>query len=241
MKKLPKILLLAVLTISLEARENPFSNYNENVDNSLEIKESIQEEMYIQKIQKEIDDKTSPKEKVAPVVKKPEEKVVTKKELDAIISKTNKQNEQKAKELENIKKELENIKKEPEQVVFVKPRADVLSEDETTQESVRTFSIEKTVLPFLKISIADNKLHIMTDYKVTKKFNLDKENKIVFDFKAKTDFATQRETFLDTNFKSLTVGNHKNAGFFRVAVELSDNPSKYNVDVTTGNITISLK
>ena len=234
MKKLPKILLLAVLTISLEARENPFSNYNENVDNSLEIKESIQEEMYIQKIQKEIDEKTSPKEKVAPVVKKPEEKVVTKKELDAIISKTNKQNEQKA-------KELENIKKEPEQVVFVKPRADVLSEDETTQESVRTFSIEKTVLPFLKISIADNKLHIMTDYKVTKKFNLDKENKIVFDFKAKTDFATQRETFLDTNFKSLTVGNHKNAGFFRVAVELSDNPSKYNVDVTTGNITISLK
>ncbi|HAC71917.1 MAG TPA: hypothetical protein DCF41_09385, partial [Arcobacter skirrowii] len=83
MKKLPKILLLAVLTISLEARENPFSNYNENVDNSLEIKESIQEEMYIQKIQKEIDEKTSPKEKVAPVVKKPEEKVVTKKELDA--------------------------------------------------------------------------------------------------------------------------------------------------------------
>src|SRR5690606_33177440 len=125
MKKLPKILLLAVLTISLEARENPFSNYNENVDNSLEIKESIQEEMYIQKIQKEIDEKTSPKEKVAPVVKKPEEKVVTKKELDAIISKTNKQNEQKAKELENIKKELENIKKEPEQVVFVKPRADI--------------------------------------------------------------------------------------------------------------------
>lgn len=239
MNALLKTLLLFALTLSLQARENPFSKYDYEEDKNQTTVESIQEDAYIKKMQKEIDEKTSKKEPVKVVTPKPAEKSYTKKELDAIIKKSNQESEKKTKAL--LEKELKNVKKEPEQIVYVKPRADIGSEDETTKQEVKTFDIERTVLPFLKISVLEDKFIIKTDYKILKKFNIEKENKIVFDFKAKVNFPTKRESFVDANYKSLVVGNHKEAGFFRVALELSSNVSNYNVDIKDDSITISKK
>ncbi|OCL93705.1 AMIN domain-containing protein [Aliarcobacter thereius] len=238
MKKLLKTTLLFALVLSLEARENPFSNYKDDAELKSAV-EAMQEDMYIKKMQEEINSKTSKKEEIKPTPQKPVEKTYSKKELDAIIKKSNQANEQKTKEM--IKKELENVKKEPEQVVYVKPRADIASEDEVAKDEIKTFSIERTVLPFLKISIDENKFIIKTDYKILKKFSLDKDNKLIFDFKAKTNFSTVRESFMDINYKSLVVGNHNSAGFFRVSLELNDSVSKYETDIKEGLITITKK
>ena len=119
---------------------------------------------------------------------------------------------------------------EPTQVVYVKPRPDVIDEDEL---------ISKQLLSFLKIEFNDNKLIIHTDHEVSKKFSIIKENKIIIDYKAKINFLTKKDDIDSRNYKKITIGNHKNEGYFRVAIELIDKPSKYDVKYESNLITIS--
>ena len=177
MKTLFLFTLAIVLSVSLNARENPFmasgtyeSELGKHVDEAA-IKKAMEESSYI----KEMEDKMSGADKnkvenITPAV--PEEKSYSKKEVDSLIQKTQKQTEQKAKEI--AKKEVQKTT-EPTQVVYVKPRSDVGDE-----ESLLT----KTILPYLKVEYNDNKFIIHSEHKVSKKFSIDKENKIIIELKA---------------------------------------------------------
>ena len=153
----------------------------------------------------------------------------SKKEVDSLIQKTQKQTEQKAKEL--VKKEVQKTT-EPTQVVYVKPRADA-AEDESL--------LTKNILPFIKLEFNDNKLIINTTHPVSKKFSVDKENKLIIDYKAQIEFNTKTDTLESKSFKKVAVGNHKKEGYFRIAIELIDKPSKFDVEYKDEIITISKK
>ena len=158
-----------------------------------------------------------------------DEKSYSKKEVDSLIQKTQKQTEQKAKEL--VKKEVQKVA-EPAQVVYVKPRGDV-----NDNEALLT----KNILPFVKLEYNDNKLIIHTSHKVSKKFSVNKENKLIIDYSASLEFNTKIDTLESKNFKKVAIGNHKKDGYFRIAVELLDKPSKFDVDYKDEIITITRK
>ncbi|RBQ32792.1 hypothetical protein CRU92_03495 [Arcobacter sp. FW59] len=246
------IMLTVVLTIFLEARDNPFAKYEEETGRMFELNETpknleeMQEAEYIKKVQQEINQQVTtqtPTKTPTQTTKQPvkqAEKTYSKKEVDSLIQKTKQQSEQKTKEL--VKKELSNVKKEPEQIVYVKPRADVESDGKTTTSSNDGgTSGAKNILPFLNVEISDDKLVIKSEHTMFKKFTINKENKLALDYRAKVSFTTKRENINSKNFKNIVVGNHQKGGYYRVAIELGDKPSKYNVDVASGTVTISLK
>ena len=246
MKTLSLFTLAVVLSVNLTARENPFeitNAYEEEAARIIELNsapttlEAVQEAQYIKQMQDKMSKTTSidaNKNKVediakpAPLIKDGPmpPKTYTKKEVDSIIQNTKKQTK------EIIKKELSKTQNnEPTQIVYVKPRTDVEMMDEEL--------VSKKLSSFLKIEFNDNKLIIHTDYKVSKKFSVVKENKIIIDYKAKLNFLTLRDDIDSKNFKKIAVGNHSKNGFFRVALELVDKPSKYNVTYENDLITIS--
>lgn len=229
-----------ILTLCLNARENPFEITNTFVDemgkqvSEAEMKKSMEESSFIKEMQDKMSGVTdknkveNSSEKTTPAV--PEEKAYSKKEVDNLIQKTQKQTEQKAKEI--AKKEVQkNI--EPTQVVYVKPRPDVVEEEGAL--------VTKTLLPFIKVEFNDNKLIIHTDHKVSKKFSVDAENKLIIDYAATIEFNTKKDELESKSFKRVSLGNHKKEGFFRIAVELIDKPSKFDVDYKDDIITITKK
>jgi hypothetical protein len=249
MKTLFLFTLTIILSINLSARENPFAvtnAYEEESARILELNETpktleeAQEAQYIKEMQEKMSKITDlngnknkvedAEKKVVPIIKEtPAAKTYSKREVDTIIQKTKSQTEQKTKEI--VKKELSKTKAvEPTQVVYVKPRADVINDDEL---------LSKKLLSFLKIEFNDNKLIIHTDHKVSKKFSITRENKIIIDYKAKINFLTKRDDIDSRNYKKITIGNHKNEGYYRVAIELIDKPSKYDVKYENNLITIS--
>jgi hypothetical protein len=250
MKTLFLFTLTIILSINLSARENPFAvtnAYEEEAAKIIELNEtpatveSIQEAQYIKEMQEKMSKTTSAdvnKNKVEDAVKRivplikdgpNPPKTYSKKEVDSMIQKTKKTAEQNTKEI--VRKELSKTQNtEPTQVVYVKPRSDVAEDDAL---------VSKKLLSFLKLEFNDNKLIIHTDYKVSKKFSVTKENKIIIDYKAKINFLTLRDELDSRNFKRIAVGNHKSEGYFRVAIELIDKPSKYDVKYEDNLITIS--
>lgn len=251
MKTIFLFTLTIILTINLSARENPFEVTNAYEEESGRILESngtpatlqnIQEAQYIKEMQEKMSKTTSldanrnkvedAVNKIIPLIKEKEKPVVksySKREVDSIIQKTKKQTEQNTKEI--VKKELSKTQNtEPTQVVYVKPRPDIIDDDAL---------VTKKLLSFLKIEFNDNKLIIHTDYKVSKKFSITKENKIIIDYKAKINFLTKRDDIDSRNFKKIAIGNHKSEGYFRLAIELIDKPSKYDVKYENNLITIS--
>lgn len=236
MKTLSLFTLSVVLSVSLCARENPFEMTNlfeEETGKILETNgapmtpDAMQEAQFIQQAQQEMNSMNKTNDSTSKVVEKPAPKTYSKQEVDSLIQKTKSQTEQKTKEI--VKKELAKTKSsEPEQVVFVKPRSDV-EED----------MLSKKVLPFLNLEYNNNKLIINTEHKVSKKFSIDKENKLIIDYKAKQNFTTKKADLNTTNFQKVVVGNHSKENFFRVAIELADKPSKYNVEYKDNLIIIS--
>lgn len=245
MKTLFLFTLASLLALNLSARENPFSmidTFEEESGKMLELNETpntvegIQEAQYIKQMQQQMGNNTnanknSVEQKSITPKEKPAPKTYSKQEVDSLIQKTKSQTEQKTKEI--VKKELANTKiVEPEQVVYVKPRPDV---------SVDDALVAKNILPFLKIEYNDNKLLIHTEHKVSKKFSVVKENKLVIDYKAKVNFNTKKDEIDSKTFKKIAVGNHKTEGFFRVAIELVNKPSNYDVTYNDNIITITKK
>lgn len=239
MKTLFLFALTSILTLNLNARENPFETTNvfeEEVGKIVEmdekaVKKSMEDTPYIKEMQEKMSKVSSQGEnknkvednKVEPL----EQKAYSKKEVDNLIQKTQNQTVQKTKEL--VKKEVQKTT-EPTQVVYVKPRSDV-GEDEAL--------LTKNILPFIKLEYNDNKLIINTTHPVSKKFSVDNENKLIIDYKALLEFNTKTDTLESKNFKRVAVGNHKKEGYFRIAIELIDKPSKYDVSYSDESITIS--
>ena len=219
MKTLFLFTLTIILSTNLSARENPFAvtdAYEEasarilEIDETPKTLEAAQEAQYIKEMQEKMSKVTSLDanknkveekiNKIAPLVKEnPAPKSYSKKEVDSMIQKTKSQTEQKTKEI--VKKELSKTQAlEPTQVVYVKPRADVINDDEL---------VSKKLLSFLKIDFNDNKLIIHTDYEVSKKFSIIRENKIIIDYKAEINFLTKKDDIDSRNYKKITIGNHK--------------------------------
>lgn len=241
MKTLFLFTLTSILALNLNARENPFEITNvfeEEVGKIVEmdekaVKRSMENAPYIKEMQEKMSNVTSQgenKNKVddnANKIASPEQKPYSKKEVDSLIQKTQNQTAQKTKEL--VKKEVQKTT-EPTQVVYVKPRPDVGEEEAL---------LTKNILPFIKLEYNDNKLIINTTHPVSKKFSVDKENKLIIDYKALVEFNTKTDTLESKNFKRVAVGNHKKEGYFRIAIELIDKPSKYDVSYSDESITIS--
>lgn len=244
MKTLFLFTLTIVLAFNLNARENPFeatNAYEEEAARIIEQNEiddnSINESAYIQEMQEKmstVSKESENKNKVQEAVKKltpalKVEKTYTKKEVKKLIKKAQVQSESKVKNL--LKKELEkNTMVEPKQVVYVKPRTDIIDD---------TISLKsKMLLDFLKVEYNDDKLIIHTSDVVSKKFTLEKENKIIIDYKATKNFYTKREILESTNFKKIAIGNHKNERFYRVVILLSEKPDNYRVEYKDNIITI---
>lgn len=258
MKTLFLFTLSVVLSLNLSARENPFAAtnaYEEEAARLIELNETDDstygEEQFVQDMQeqmsmtKEFSKEEENKNKVEEAVKKlmpalkeqpkKEEKKFSEKEVKKLIKKAQAQTEAKTKKL--IEEKLESKPKvEPKQVVFVKPRADVEIDDEMMieEDEMKTSQI----LPFVKLEYNNNKLVIHTKYKVSKKFSLNKGNKIIIDYKAKLNFYTKREDLESMNFKKVAVGNHKKNGYFRVVLELDKNPNNYKVNYRNNLITV---
>ena len=240
MKTLFLFALTLILALNLNARENPFEmsdGFEEEISkippiDVQAIKKSMEEAPYIKEMQEKMSGTSKTEhhstEKNTPIA---EEKAYSKKEVDSLIQKTQKQTEQKTKEL--VKKEIQKTtSSEANQVVYVKPRTDV-TEDEAL--------LTKNILPFLKVEFNDNKLIIHTEHKVSKKFSVDKENKLIIDYAAVVEFNTKKDDLESKSFKKIAVGNHKKEGFFRIAIELIDKPSKFEVDYKDDVITITRK
>jgi len=246
MKTLLLSTLTLVLALNLDARENPFeatNAYEEEAARIIEQNEinqnSINETEYIkemrEKMSKVTDDSVNTKKnkveeavkKLAPVLET--DKTYTKKEVDKIIQKTKVQSENRTKQI--VKKELRKTKVvEPKQVVFVKPRADII-EDSTQMKT-------KKLLDFINIEYNDHKLIIHTKDSVSKKFNIEKEKKIIIDYKAKKSFYTKRDTLDSKSFKKIALGNHKKENYYRVVIQLNDSPKNYKVEYQDNLITI---
>ena len=242
MKTLFLFALTIILTSNLNARENPFEMtdaYEEEIGKIVDmdeaaVKKSMEEASYIKEMQEKMSNipTSENKHKVENATKSNqtiEEKTYSKKELDTIIQKTQKQTEEKTKEL--VKKEVQKTT-EPTQVVYVKPRTD-LTDDETL--------LTKNILPFIKLEFNDNKLIIKTTHKVTKKFSVPAENKLIIDYDAKIEFNTKTDTLESKNFKKVAVGNHKKEGYFRIAIELIDKPKKFDIEYKEDSIIIIRK
>ena len=251
MKTLFLFTLAVILSTNLNARENPFAITNAYEEESARILESnegpttlesMQESQYVKQMQEKMSKTTSldgnknivndTSRKPAPLIKDGPSapKSYSKKEVDSIIQKTKKQTEKKTQDI--VKQELSKTQNsEPTQVVYVKPRADVAEDDAL---------VAKKLLPFVKIEFNDDKLIINTDdYKVSKKFSIVKENKIIIDYKADVNFNTKKDDIESKNFKKIAIGNHKSEGYFRIAIELINKPSKYDVTYKDNLITIS--
>lgn len=244
MKTLFLFTLTVILALNLNARENPFevNNFFEEENGKiLETNENpttpdeLQEQHFIKEAQKSMSNTSENKnnveenKKILPATSdKTVPKTYSKQEVDSLIQKTKTQTEQKTKEI--VKKEI--AKTEPEQVVYVKPRGDVGTDDAL---------VSKKLLPFLKVEFNDNKLILHTEHKVSKKFSVNQENKLIIDYKANVTFNTKKEEFESKNFKRVTLGNHASEGYFRVAIELVDKPSKFEVTYTNDLITITKK
>ena len=158
MKTLFLFTLTIILSTNLSARENPFAvtdAYEEasarilEIDETPKTLESAQEAQYIKEMQEKMSKVTSLDanknkveekiNKIAPLIKEnPAPKSYSKKEVDSMIQKTKSQTEQKTKEI--VKKELSKTQAlEPTQVVYVKPRADVINDDELVVKNYYLF------------------------------------------------------------------------------------------------------
>ena len=242
MKTLFLFTLTVILALNLNARENPFEPtdvFEDEVGKIVQmdensVKKSMEETPYIKEMQEKMSNVTGQnKNKVEENIDKAmpvtEQKAYSKKEVDNLIQKTQKQTEEKAKEL--VKKEVQKTT-EPTQVVYVKPRTDVI-EDETL--------LTKNILPFIKLEFNDNKLIINTTHKVLKKFSVPTENKLIIDYDAKIEFNTKTDSLESKNFKRVAIGNHRSEGYFRIAIELIDKPTKFDVQYKDDSIVITKK
>lgn len=89
------------------------------------------------------------------------------------------------------------------------------------------------VLPLLAIDLLDKSLTIQTggNYKIIKYFEDHATKKFVFDFKAKVVVSNTKENFKSPYFKSYTLGNHNEDGFFRVVIPATEELSNYTVEI----------
>jgi hypothetical protein len=224
MKTLSLFTLLLLLSTSLTARENPFEATNAYEEESARIVEMNEvDENYAEEYQQEqqfinatyekmnkVEKEVTTKKAMKPII--PPKPALTEEKVKKLIKKAQKESEAKTR---TIVRKVTNQPKEIKQVVYVKPRLDIVN--------------EKEILPFLNIEYDNDKIDIHSKYKVNKKLTLPGKKKIILDYTASENFYTKRENLTSTSFLKIAIGNHKKDKFFRVVIELSDMPENYEV------------
>ena len=219
--------LLLILSTSLIARENPFAStnaYEEEAARMIEINEVEedyevefqQEQQYVNTIYEKMNNPAT-----EPIQKKSKQKPAL---TEDKVKKMIKAAQKKSKPKTIIKKVIIQEPKEAKQLVYVKPRLDVVS--------------EKVLLPFVKVEYDNDKIEIISKYKINKTITLPGKKKIVLDYNAKENFYTKREKLDSTSFPKIAVGNHKKDKFFRVVVELAELPDNYEVSYDDKTVSI---
>jgi len=239
------LLTLLILTVSLQARENPFeptSAYLEEEARLLEMEADFPSQEFQKHSQErvELEDMTPrkmPVNKVHPkAVEKTQEQMkaemfakqamemAKKKELMMQQAMKKAEMAKKAEEARIAKEKAEALKKGP--LIYVKLRDDV------------KITNKLEILPFVSIDYDNKILNIHTKYKVFKKLYLLKEKKLIIDFYGDVLFYTKRHDLKSENFKKITLGNHKAEKYFRVVIETKNPPSQYNVNYKDALVTI---
>lgn len=221
MRKLSIFTFVFIFTTTLVARENPFeptTAYEEEQARTIEI--SQVEEDYGLQFQKEQQYIEDTYEKMQMVGEEKKKDTLTEEKIKKLIQDAQKQTVKKTKEI--VEKAVEP--KKVDQIVYVKPRLDVM--------------YEKEILPFVKIEYDNDKIDIISKYKIAKKITLPDQKKIVLDYNAKENFYTKRVELESTNFKKIAVGNHKKDNFFRVVVELASMPEDYQVTYDDSKVSV---
>jgi hypothetical protein len=255
------IFLLFIFIIISYARENPFVPTQEFEEEKSRLFEKFLEKQDLDIIKNDskvyIDESISKKEdtktKPTPTPSSTPKKVESVKDEPKIVQPKVAQTIQKAVESKSVATEEKAPPKEPEEekIALVKPKDEVkeikenivLKNESKTQKepSVSSKNI-KTGLKFLTITYTDNKVEIISSkYKVFKKLDIEDENKIVFDFRAETNFKTRRFDLDHKYFKQIAIGNHESEGFFRVVVELKEPISKFESTYGDAKVTVKYK
>lgn len=222
MKTLSLFTLAIILLTNLQARENPFQAtpaYDEEKARLLELSEVDQNYAVEFQEQKDYIKETYQKMQNLETVKTKKDDL-TEDKIKKLIQEAQKKTVKETKEI--VEKAVEP--KKTEQIVYVKPRLDVM--------------YEKEILPFVKIEYDNDKIDIVSSYKVSKKITLPDKNKIVLDYSAKENFYTKRVDLESTNFKKIAVGNHKDENFFRIVIDLSSMPEDYEVTYDESKVSI---
>ncbi|XPV68852.1 MAG: hypothetical protein ACNI25_16325 [Halarcobacter sp.] len=225
MRKLSLFTIVFIFATILVARENPFeptTAYQEEQARTIEISQ-VEEDygLEFQREQQYIADTYEKMQKVGEEEKEKKKDDLTEEKIKKLIQDSQKQTVEKTKEI--VEKAVKPNKK-TEQIVYVKPRLDVM--------------YEKELLPFVKVEYDNDRIDIISKYKISKKITLPNERKIVLDYTAKENFYTKRATLESTNFKKIAVGNHKKENFFRVVIELADMPEDYEVTYDDTKVSI---
>lgn len=241
------IFLLSILIFISFARENPFVPTQE-----FEEEKSRLFEKFLNKNDQNIyiDDSLIKKEEpkvstVTPPTIAPKKVDSTKDEPKKVQSTVS----------QNVPKVEEKVlpKEEPVQdkIALVKPQEEpkatkepIAIKNDTKPKKETTIASKsiKTGLKFVNISYSDSTIDINSSkYKVFKKLDIEDENKIVFDFRAKTNFKTRRFDLDHKYFKQIAIGNHESEGFFRVVVELKEPISKFESTYSDAKVTVKYK
>ncbi len=109
-----------------------------------------------------------------------------------------------------------------------------------TPQTNSILSRRYNILPLLTIDVLDKSLTIATanNYKLIKYYEEQTENKFVFDFQAVLNVPTAKEEFDSQYYKSYTVGNHPEEGYFRVVIPVKDGLLNYKVIIKNNTGTI---
>ena len=211
------IISLALCTVSLYSRVNPFEQTQTYINEKKILLDEIKKKN-TPKIKKTVVKKEIVKPKIVKEVK------VVKKEI--IKPKI-------------VKKEV--IKKERE-IIILKPVQFIVSDINSSKKIQKPREIKTykyNLLSFVDIHITDDIMSIATKYKLKNYFILKDENKIVFDYIGKKRFYTKRETLSShKDFKKIIIGAHPEDYYFRVVIQTQESVFKYNTTIDEGLVTI---
>lgn len=238
------ILSTVIFTTSLIARDNPFiptKTYMEEKARILEIEQDYSDkpqDLEVKEI-KTVDEESNIVKAVTDANETIQTKADVNETLEKIVIKGYIEEKEKIEKpqlaVQDVKKEITKQKK------VEAPEKEVMSEVKKAKVFKTITKGEYQILPFVKLVLDDNKIEIYSDHKVFKKFNLDESNKIVLDYRAKTNFYTKRVKFEAQSFKGITIGNHKAKEFFRVVVLLDDKPKEFDVTHSDTKVVIKKK
>jgi hypothetical protein len=241
MKTLSFLCTLLILTCTLQARENPFEpslTYEEEVARMMEVESDYTGEFAEGNV--EYEKMTPAKPKPKPVAKTQQQI-----EAEAYAKKVAQENIKKAKMLAKKKREME-MKKAQEMAIKMKMEKEAMEKAKNDpmiyvkyREDVEV-NQQMDILPFIDIEYTNTSLKILSKYKVFKKFYIEKENKLILDFKGVTKFFTRHHDLESKYFKKISVGNHKKEKFFRIVLVLTEHPNKYSVTYDTDEVLITL-